>query len=80
MFVEVEEIIVKDLSYTIIQIVDDLVIIEVEAKVRVKFNVPTDDENYMYYDSDDKSYQYYDTNYEHLKRNFILHYSINGNL
>lgn len=68
--VEVEEITVGDMSYTIIQIVDDVVTIEVEAKVKVKVNVLTDDENYMYYDSDDKSYHYYETNYESFEEEF----------
>lgn len=68
--VEVEEIIVGDLSYTIIEIVDDVVTIEVEAKVKVKVSVLTDDENYMRYDSDDKSYHYYETNYETFEEEF----------
>ncbi|WP_413998180.1 PIN domain-containing protein [Flavobacterium sp. W1B] len=68
--VEVEEINVSELSYKIIEIVDDIITIEVEAKTIVKVDVLTDDDNYMYYDSDDKSYHYYETDTLSLEQEF----------
>jgi hypothetical protein len=68
--VKVEEVNVGELSYKIIEILDDVVTIEVEAKTIVKVNVLTDDENYMYYDSDDRSYHYYETSYISLEQEF----------
>lgn len=68
--IDIDEINVGDLSYKIIEIVDDTVTIEVETRVKVKVSILTDDEEYMYYDSDDKSYHYFETNYESFEKEF----------
>ena len=68
--VDIEEILVRNLTYKIIEIVGDVVTIEVQAKVKVKVNILTDDEDFMYYDSDDKSHHYYETKYEELEKEF----------
>lgn len=68
--VEVEEVNIDKLSYKIIEIVDEIITIEVEARTNVKINVETDDDNSMYYDSDDKMYHYYDTNTLFIEQEF----------
>ncbi len=68
--IKVESITVSDMDYSIIEIVDDLVTIEVQSKVTVKVSILTDDEEYMYYDSDDKSYHYLEANYETFEKEF----------
>lgn len=68
--IEVDEVNVGELSYTIIEIVDDIVTIEVESQTSVKVDVETDDDNFMYYDSDDKTYHYYQTNTISLEQEF----------
>ncbi|MGV3696321.1 PIN domain-containing protein [Flavobacterium sp.] len=68
--VDIEEIKVGSLEYTIIEIADDIVTIEITAPVEVKVNVLTDDENFMYYDSDDKSYHYLETSYVSVENEF----------
>jgi hypothetical protein len=68
--IKIEEIIVNELEYKIIEIDDDVVVIEIKAKTLVKVNVLTDDEEYMYYDSDDKSHHYLETNYETFEKEF----------
>jgi predicted nucleic acid-binding protein len=68
--VKIDEVVVGSMDYTIIEIIDDVVTIEVNTSVKARVSVLTDDEQYMYYDSDDKSYHYYETNYESFEKEF----------
>lgn len=68
--IDVEEIIVTDLQYKIIDINDDIVTIEVYADVFVSVDILTDDEDTMYYDSDDKEYHYFDAKEISVARTF----------
>jgi len=68
--VQIEEINIGELDYKIIEILEDVVTIEIETTVKVKVNILTDDEQFMYYDSDDKSYHYLETNYETFEKEF----------
>jgi hypothetical protein len=68
--VEIIEINVGELDYKIIEILENVVTIEIETRVKVKVNVLTDDDEYMYYDNDDRSYHYLETNYESFEKEF----------
>ena len=68
--IDVEEVIVTDLQYKIIDINDDIVTIEVYANVFVSIDILTDDEDTMYYDSDDKEYYYFDKKNISVERTF----------
>ena len=68
--IDVEEVIVTDLQYKIIDINDDIVTIEVYANVFVSVDILTDDEDTMYYDSDDERYHYFDKKNISVERTF----------
>lgn len=68
--IEIKDITVSDMSFSIIETSGNIITVEVKAIVMVKVSILTDDEEYLYYDCDDRSYHYAQTIYETIEKSF----------
>ncbi|KPH11683.1 PIN domain-containing protein [Chryseobacterium sp. ERMR1:04] len=68
--VEVEDINVDALEFSVVDITDKEVFAEITSNVSVKIDVTTDNEEFRYYDSDDKTYHFFDTDSVSLIKTF----------